>query len=197
MQGVIRSLEGLDHKVCIRFRVMDVKRPILSTHQLKVNGIGTIFDASSSELGDRLVMHSAGVDIPLLTVGEHSYLQFYPWERTWNDNVEDAARMIMTNEQGEEEEADMYVEDDAEEMQKLPDGSQQEVIGELPPAGAEGQAQEEQTELTGETIGARPIRSPVQPSSAEYERHCLTHVPFRSWCHYCVVARARSSPHRK
>ena len=194
--GMVKSLEGLDHKVIIRFRVMDVKRPILSTHQLKVNGIGTIFDASSSELGDRLVMHSAGAEIPLLTVGEHSYLQFYPWERTWDDSSEDAARMIMTNEQGEEE-IDMEAEEEGVELQNMPDGSQQEVIGELPPAGSEGAAPEEQTELTGETLGARPIRCPVQPSSAEYERHCLTHVPFRSWCHYCVVARARSSPHRK
>ena len=35
------------------------------------------------------------------------------------------------------------------------------------------------------------------PSDMERERHALTHVPLREWCHYCVVARSRSTPHRR
>ena len=27
------------------------------------------------------------------------------------------------------------------------------------------------------------------PSKAEYDRHCLTHLPYRSWCPICVQAK--------
>ena len=35
------------------------------------------------------------------------------------------------------------------------------------------------------------------PSQAEIEEHMLTHVPFRSWCKFCVLGKSVSNPHRK
>ena len=33
------------------------------------------------------------------------------------------------------------------------------------------------------------------PTREEWKEQLLTHVPFRSWCPWCVAARARSTPH--
>jgi len=30
----------------------------------------------------------------------------------------------------------------------------------------------------------------------EFERHCLTHLPYRNWCPICVQSEKRNSPHR-
>ena len=76
-----------------------------------------------------------------------------------------------------------------------PEKDSEEIVGELPDD--KGDPQEEQYELTGESIGARPIRCPTAPADCDRERHALTHVPFRSWCQYCVLGRSRSTPHRR
>ena len=34
---------------------------------------------------------------------------------------------------------------------------------------------------------------PDPPSAAEYAKHCLTHLPYRRWCRWCVVARMANS----
>ena len=34
------------------------------------------------------------------------------------------------------------------------------------------------------------------PSPDEYNRHCATHMPYRSWCPICVQAKKRNPAHR-
>ena len=43
----------------------------------------------------------------------------------------------------------------------------------------------------------RPLRSPKVPTIAERERHSLTHLPYQSWCPYCVAGKRPNSPHRR
>ena len=35
------------------------------------------------------------------------------------------------------------------------------------------------------------------PSQKEIDEHMLTHIPFRSWCKFCVMGKSVASPHRK
>ena len=57
-------------------------------------------------------------------------------------------------------------------------------------------------ELTFEEVEseeARPpevLRDPGAPTSKEIEEHNATHLPFRSWCPYCVTGKAQDRPHR-
>ena len=47
--------------------------------------------------------------------------------------------------------------------------------------------------------GRTPVRmaTPCRPSKQEREEHDLTHTPFRAWCKYCVMGRARMNQHRR
>ena len=45
-------------------------------------------------------------------------------------------------------------------------------------------------------IPASPLRSPKSMSQAEWERHCITHLPFHPGCPWCVAARKPNLPHR-
>ena len=36
---------------------------------------------------------------------------------------------------------------------------------------------------------------PGQPTRQQLAEHRITHVPFRSWCKWCVMGRARGTPH--
>ena len=38
---------------------------------------------------------------------------------------------------------------------------------------------------------------PRQPNQHEKEEHEMTHLPFRSWCRYCVMGRGREEDCRK
>ena len=50
---------------------------------------------------------------------------------------------------------------------------------------------------TGQCIQLpRPLPSPKLPSQSEVEFHNLTHVPYRSWCPFCVAARRKNDAHR-
>ena len=40
------------------------------------------------------------------------------------------------------------------------------------------------------------MREPRQPTEKERSEHSLTHVPFRSWCKACVLARLKENPYR-
>ena len=42
---------------------------------------------------------------------------------------------------------------------------------------------------------AKGLASPREPSDEERSLHCLTHVPYRSWCPYCVAGKRANSPH--
>ena len=35
------------------------------------------------------------------------------------------------------------------------------------------------------------------PSQSEIDEHMLTHVPFRSWCRFCVMGKSVAAPHRR
>ena len=41
------------------------------------------------------------------------------------------------------------------------------------------------------------IPPPPQPSAEEVSRHWLTHLPYRSWCRWCVSAKRCNTPHKK
>ena len=42
----------------------------------------------------------------------------------------------------------------------------------------------------------RKLRSPQSPTQEEIDEHCLTHLPFRSWCRHCVKAKGRVVDHK-
>ena len=44
---------------------------------------------------------------------------------------------------------------------------------------------------------ADALPEPVVPTKAEIEAHNVTHLPYRSWCRWCVMARRRASPHTR
>ena len=46
-----------------------------------------------------------------------------------------------------------------------------------------------------EARGPRMPREPYQPTEAERRLHEPTHLPFRSWCQYCVDGRLDKLPH--
>ena len=39
------------------------------------------------------------------------------------------------------------------------------------------------------------LPSPLQPTAAEIALHWLTHLPYRSWCRWCVSAKRRNCSH--
>ena len=46
-----------------------------------------------------------------------------------------------------------------------------------------------------EGAGAKVLPVPVRPTQQEVDLHNATHVPFRSWCPFCVSGKAKSHPH--
>ena len=42
----------------------------------------------------------------------------------------------------------------------------------------------------------RALSSPSQPTAEEIAQHWLTHLPYRSWCKFCVAAKRGNAPHR-
>ena len=43
----------------------------------------------------------------------------------------------------------------------------------------------------------RKLLDPKLPSQQEVDEHCLTHLPYRNWCPYCVQGKGKSAPHFK
>ena len=43
----------------------------------------------------------------------------------------------------------------------------------------------------------RKLLGPKMPSQKEVDEHCLTHLPYRNWCQYCVQGKGRVAPHFK
>ena len=57
----------------------------------------------------------------------------------------------------------------------------------------------EPDQLPSEDEEVRPFRfhtPPTAPTFKERLEHELTHLPFRSWCPFCVMGKARSNPHK-
>ena len=43
----------------------------------------------------------------------------------------------------------------------------------------------------------RTLRHPKLPTKNEVEDHYKTHLPYRSWCRYCVEGKGKMAPHFK
>ena len=63
------------------------------------------------------------------------------------------------------------------------------------PAGV--QAEAEELDKVADAVVPAPASSPCTPSKAEREAHAATHLPFRSWCEFCVQGRMDNPPHRR
>ena len=48
-----------------------------------------------------------------------------------------------------------------------------------------------------EAAEAKVIRMECAPSKQEIEDHMATHMPFRSWCPFCVAGKAVSAGHHR
>ena len=48
-----------------------------------------------------------------------------------------------------------------------------------------------------EGLPARELRQPEEPTEEERRRHELTHLPYRSWCKWCVLGKGRTTRARK
>ena len=40
-------------------------------------------------------------------------------------------------------------------------------------------------------------RTPAKPSAEEVRQHCISHIPYRSWCKHCVRGRGRTAMHQR
>ena len=41
----------------------------------------------------------------------------------------------------------------------------------------------------------RKLPDPKMPTKSEVEEHYPTHLPYRSWCQYCVQGKGKTAPH--
>jgi hypothetical protein len=49
---------------------------------------------------------------------------------------------------------------------------------------------------SGEARPTMKLKDPLLPSEEDVRAHCLTHLPYRSWCHHCVRAKGRERDHK-
>ena len=42
-----------------------------------------------------------------------------------------------------------------------------------------------------------PVPTPQLPSQSDIDDHCITHIPYRSWCRFCVEGRGREMAHKE
>ena len=84
------------------------------------------------------------------------------------------------------------------------DDSQEETMGDEEPCHlveADEDADHEETNdaAEDEEDHRQPmgLRDPGQPSPAERAEHCLTHIPYRSWCAHCVRGKAKGRQSRR
>ena len=50
---------------------------------------------------------------------------------------------------------------------------------------------------SGSALPAKELRRPQQPTADERRLHELTHLPFRSWCRFCVLGKGRANQSRR
>ena len=55
----------------------------------------------------------------------------------------------------------------------------------------------EDTFATGEGQAAKVLPAPVMPSQAEIEAHEATHIPYRTWCKWCLQGRRPNPQHTR
>ena len=68
-----------------------------------------------------------------------------------------------------------------------PEGGDVATPGAGPSRESEGKASEE--------TSSKALRAPIRPTQQMIDDHCVSHLPFRSWCPACVRGRAKSVPH--
>ena len=61
----------------------------------------------------------------------------------------------------------------------------------------EGRRFEEREVEEEEARAPKRARDPAQPTRAEWEAHQANHLPYRSWCRYCVEGRLSNPPHHQ
>ena len=54
---------------------------------------------------------------------------------------------------------------------------------------------EEAEASSDDYVKADFLKCPGEPSAQEEEDHRKTHIPFRSWCKFCVMGRGLGMPH--
>ena len=71
------------------------------------------------------------------------------------------------------------------------------LLDDEPPSRAAAQEDIEiDAEDGSETIIARGMSEPKQPSREEVARHNLNHLPYRNWCPHCLASRRANNSHR-
>ena len=96
-------------------------------------------------------------------------------------------RPVATSDKGkkkDDQEGAEEGEDEAVEKEKIQDEEE--------PQGMK-QAEAEESEDTPLKV----LRDPGCPTEEERENHKATHIPYRSWCLVCVVAKGKEDPHKK
>jgi hypothetical protein len=98
----------------------------------------------------------------------------------------------------EEESLDVNVGESVGENVAENEGDNKKNHGEGPGAPAEP-AEDLEDGLDEPPEAVDPVRRRVEPlpSPEEQRLHRITHLPFRSWCPYCVAAAANDHPHRR
>ena len=86
-----------------------------------------------------------------------------------------------------------------EEAEGEPRGRDQMGAESFPDRGpGRGAPGEESDEEENEARPARAVKEPGEVTSKEIEQHRLrNHLPFRSWCPYCLAAKGKERPHVK
>mgnify|MGYP003321024660 CR=1 FL=1 len=69
-------------------------------------------------------------------------------------------------------------------------------LGQEPEEAGEGPEVAEGEEAGDEAQVPRKAREPSEPTDEERRLHETTHLPFRSWCPFCVRGRMANPPHR-
>jgi hypothetical protein len=62
--------------------------------------------------------------------------------------------------------------------------------------GDEGEEIKIETEDDAEVEPVKVATDPGKPTDKQIEEHRLTHLPYRSWCRWCVLGRGRGLQHR-
>ena len=57
--------------------------------------------------------------------------------------------------------------------------------------------EENEFDLSCQSAEAKALPQPGIPSKQEYERHLLTHMPYRTWCEICVKSKGKARQSRR
>ena len=104
------------------------------------------------------------------------------------------ADAVDEDENGEEKSAEV---DDVNEKDVQEESGCADV--QCDPVGSDGEEDHGDVDEDEEEDHAQPagLRDPGLPSAAERAEHCLTHIPYRSWCRHCVRGKAKGRQSRR